>query len=255
MPISEEIARIIMTNGNSMDIAAQAQREGVRDLRQSGLLKVKQGSPPDRSPRLHQRVIASRGNNRWPLHQAPPAAPTSRANTCSSGKARTRPARSSAAKCAHDETVVQTDAAPPGHPAHKIRKQTFRPRPQNRRQDIALFTASSPRCCAPAFRCCRPSTSPSRLWQPSLARLLNDVRANVEKAAALSQVSLPAPPGPLRRPVLQTVAAGEQAGILETCSTACHLQGKRSSPSRARSSRRCSTRSPRWSSRSLGGLR
>ena len=43
MPISEEIARIIMTNGNSMDIAAQAQREGIRDLRQSGLLKVKQG--------------------------------------------------------------------------------------------------------------------------------------------------------------------------------------------------------------------
>jgi type IV pilus assembly protein PilB len=43
MPISEEIARIIMTNGNSMDIAAQAQIEGVRDLRQSGLLKVKQG--------------------------------------------------------------------------------------------------------------------------------------------------------------------------------------------------------------------
>lgn len=43
MPVSEEIARIIMTNGNSMDIATQAQREGVRDLRQSGLLKVKQG--------------------------------------------------------------------------------------------------------------------------------------------------------------------------------------------------------------------
>lgn len=43
MPISEEIAHIIMTNGNSMDIAEQAQREGVRDLRQSGLLKVKQG--------------------------------------------------------------------------------------------------------------------------------------------------------------------------------------------------------------------
>ncbi|THF61590.1 type IV-A pilus assembly ATPase PilB [Pseudothauera rhizosphaerae] len=43
MPISEDIAHIIMTNGNSMDIAEQAQREGVRDLRQSGLLKVKQG--------------------------------------------------------------------------------------------------------------------------------------------------------------------------------------------------------------------
>ncbi len=43
MPISDEIARIIMTNGNSIDIAAQAQREGVKDLRQSGLIKVKLG--------------------------------------------------------------------------------------------------------------------------------------------------------------------------------------------------------------------
>jgi type IV pilus assembly protein PilB len=43
MPISDEIAHIIMTNGNSIDIAEQAQREGVNDLRQSGLLKVKQG--------------------------------------------------------------------------------------------------------------------------------------------------------------------------------------------------------------------
>ncbi|MCK0510782.1 type IV-A pilus assembly ATPase PilB [Aromatoleum buckelii] len=43
MPITDEIAHIIMTNGNSMDIAAQAKREGVKDLRQSGLLKVRQG--------------------------------------------------------------------------------------------------------------------------------------------------------------------------------------------------------------------
>ncbi len=43
MPVSEETQRIIMTNGNSMDIAEQAQQEGIRDLRQSGLLKVKQG--------------------------------------------------------------------------------------------------------------------------------------------------------------------------------------------------------------------
>jgi len=43
MPITEEIQHIIMTGGNSMDIAAQAQAEGVKDLRQSGLLKVKQG--------------------------------------------------------------------------------------------------------------------------------------------------------------------------------------------------------------------
>jgi len=43
MPISEDLNRIIMTNGNAIDIAEQAKREGVRDLRQSGLLKVKQG--------------------------------------------------------------------------------------------------------------------------------------------------------------------------------------------------------------------
>ena len=43
MPISEEINRIIMKNGDAIDIADQAHREGIRDLRQSGLLKVRQG--------------------------------------------------------------------------------------------------------------------------------------------------------------------------------------------------------------------
>ncbi|HJW02199.1 MAG TPA: type IV-A pilus assembly ATPase PilB [Azospira sp.] len=43
MPISEEIQRIIMADGNSIEIAAQAEKEGVNDLRRSGLLKVKQG--------------------------------------------------------------------------------------------------------------------------------------------------------------------------------------------------------------------
>jgi len=43
MPITDAMSRIIMTNGTAHDIADQAQKEGVRDLRQSGLLKVKQG--------------------------------------------------------------------------------------------------------------------------------------------------------------------------------------------------------------------
>jgi type IV pilus assembly protein PilB len=43
MPISEEIQRIILTQGTAMDIAKQAKREGVRDLRESGLVKVKAG--------------------------------------------------------------------------------------------------------------------------------------------------------------------------------------------------------------------
>ena len=43
MPITEEIQRIILSEGTAMDIAVQAQREGVRDLRQSGLVKVRAG--------------------------------------------------------------------------------------------------------------------------------------------------------------------------------------------------------------------
>lgn len=43
MPISEEIERIILANGNAMEIEQQAQREGIRNLRQSGLQKVRQG--------------------------------------------------------------------------------------------------------------------------------------------------------------------------------------------------------------------
>ncbi len=43
MPINEEMQKIILGSGSSMDIAEQAQRDGVRDLRQSGLLKVRAG--------------------------------------------------------------------------------------------------------------------------------------------------------------------------------------------------------------------
>jgi len=43
MPISEAIQRIILSEGTAMDIAAQAAKDGVRDLRQSGLVKVRAG--------------------------------------------------------------------------------------------------------------------------------------------------------------------------------------------------------------------
>jgi type IV pilus assembly protein PilB len=43
MPISEDIQRIILSSGSAMDIAEQARREGVRDLRAAGLLKVRAG--------------------------------------------------------------------------------------------------------------------------------------------------------------------------------------------------------------------
>src|SRR5258706_2947460 len=43
MPISEDMERLIMKNGTAIDIADQAQRDGIKDLRQSGLSKVKRG--------------------------------------------------------------------------------------------------------------------------------------------------------------------------------------------------------------------
>lgn len=43
MPISDAMRELIMTNANTIDLERQARREGVRSLRQSGLLKVKQG--------------------------------------------------------------------------------------------------------------------------------------------------------------------------------------------------------------------
>jgi type IV pilus assembly protein PilB len=43
MPISDEMRRVLMRGGNALEIADQARLEGVRDMRQSGLLKVRQG--------------------------------------------------------------------------------------------------------------------------------------------------------------------------------------------------------------------
>lgn len=43
MPISEAMQRLIMSGANALDLTIQAKEEGVKDLRESGLLKVKQG--------------------------------------------------------------------------------------------------------------------------------------------------------------------------------------------------------------------
>jgi type IV pilus assembly protein PilB len=43
MPVSEAMQRLIMSGATALDLAVQAKSEGVKDLRESGLLKVKQG--------------------------------------------------------------------------------------------------------------------------------------------------------------------------------------------------------------------
>jgi type IV pilus assembly protein PilB len=44
MPISEDMQRIILADGSALEIAKQAEAEGVRTLRQAGLWKVKLGT-------------------------------------------------------------------------------------------------------------------------------------------------------------------------------------------------------------------
>ena len=44
MPISEDVQRLILAGGSALDLAIQADKEGVRDLRRSGLLKVRSGA-------------------------------------------------------------------------------------------------------------------------------------------------------------------------------------------------------------------
>ena len=43
MPCSEQIGRIMMEGGNAIQIAEEAKKEGVVDLRTSALKKVKDG--------------------------------------------------------------------------------------------------------------------------------------------------------------------------------------------------------------------
>ncbi len=43
LPVSDAMGRIIMSNGNAIELADQAKKEGIRDLRRSGIMKVMQG--------------------------------------------------------------------------------------------------------------------------------------------------------------------------------------------------------------------
>ncbi len=43
MPVTESINRLILEGGNAMEIAEQARKEGINDLRESGLNKVREG--------------------------------------------------------------------------------------------------------------------------------------------------------------------------------------------------------------------
>lgn len=114
------------------------------------------------------------------------------------------------------ETVVQTILRRQGILAHKIRKQAFARGRTITDKDIALFTrqlATMMRSGVPLLQSF--DIAIKGCGNPSLARLLNDVRANVETGSSLSQ-AFRRHPTHFDALFCNLVAAGEQAGILDS---------------------------------------
>ena len=113
------------------------------------------------------------------------------------------------------ETVVQTVLRRQGILAHKIRKQAFARGRKIDDKDIALFTrqlATMMRSGVPLLQSF--DIAIKGCGNPSLARLLNDVRASVETGSSLSQ-AFRRHPEHFDALFCNLVAAGEQAGILD----------------------------------------
>ena len=141
MPISDDMRQLIMRNGNALDIADQAQKEGVQNLRQSGLLKVKAGRDVARGNRGdHQRVTA-RESPPWPP-RSPQRRDTRRQGIhVPAGKASTATTAKCAARSkAASETVVTTNLRRQGIRIVKIKRQTFRGGGRVNEKDITFFT-------------------------------------------------------------------------------------------------------------------
>ncbi len=114
------------------------------------------------------------------------------------------------------ETVVQTILRRQGILTHKVRKQAFARGRKITDKDIALFTrqlATMMRSGVPLLQSF--DIAIKGCGNPSLARLLNDVRANVETGSNLSQ-AFRRHPAHFDALFCNLVAAGEQAGILDS---------------------------------------
>ena len=125
----------------AIDIADQAQKEGVRDLRQSGLLKVKQGiTSLEEIEAVHQRMTHQPDEViTWPPQ--PQRSDRDVKEYTSSGKASTATTGRCAARCARRrETVVTTNLRRQGIRVTKVKKQSFRGGGSVSEKDITFFT-------------------------------------------------------------------------------------------------------------------
>ena len=116
--------------------------------------------------------------------------------------------------------------------------------PANRKQkitakDIAVFSRQLATMMAPGCPWSSPSTS-SGAATPTLHAGTHPVHQGRRRGRHSLYDCAAQAPAVFRRPVLQPGAAGEQAGVLESCSTRSRPTRRRPSRSRARSRRPCS---------------
>ena len=220
MPITEAIQRIILSEGTALDIAKQAQAEGVRDLRQSGLIKVRSRCHDARgSDHRHQRVA----RRLLPTQPAPPAHPwppqhsskTRQGNHLRVGRQGPNGKIVRGEMRAGGESVVNASLRRQGILVSKVKKRRTSGGRSIKQRDIAIFTrqlATMMKAGVPLLQSfdivARGSTN------PRMTKLLTDIRSDVETGTSLSAAFRK---HPLHFDALycNLVEAGEAGGILE----------------------------------------
>ena len=141
-----------MSNGNTLDIAAQAKTRRRATCRESGLLKVKQGvtsleeieAVANADPASTATETARRGTSLWqpprkPGRAARPTRPEVKANTVHR-EGTDRAARRCAAKCALPRKPSSPMPCATGHQRSARSKRTFKGGGKISEKEIALFT-------------------------------------------------------------------------------------------------------------------
>ena len=203
-----------MKNGTAIDLADQAKREGVQRPAAIGPAQGEEGTHVARGDRGRDQRV---GRPTWQLWRSATPARTS-SSTTTPGPARTRRARPCAGEMrAGGEHVVLAQLRRQGIQVTGVKKVSSRRRQEDHREghhDLHAPARGDDE--ARACRCCRPSTSSAAATRnPSVGKLLLDIKTDVETGSSLSQ-AFRKYPAYFDNLFCNLVGAGEAAGILDT---------------------------------------
>ena len=225
MPVTEAIGRIIMAGGNAIDIADQATKEGVWDLRRAGLEKVKAGPhQPRGNQQRHDRVST--------MAQASTAIRSIKTrHRPSPGKAATSKGKKvkGSSRGRRTSRRVRAELRRQGVAATRIRKQSTATKRGGKVNpgDIAIFSRQLATMLAAGI----PLVQAFEIVgaghdKPAMQKLILDIKADVEGGTSLHE-ALAKHPLYFDDLYVNLVEAGEQAGALEIAARQDrHLQGK-----------------------------